>query len=141
MRLAAVEAGLIEDIDSDRLQLALEPEGAVISSAMDAPPELRSKLTIGQRLMILDCGGGTVDVTVSELLGSDPPKLKEILPPSGGSWGGTLVDAEFRKFCNTLLFPDGQAGAPSHSDAAAASAALDAWEAAKVRRGGQCSGG
>jgi hypothetical protein len=131
MRLAAFEARMISELDSDRLQLALEPEGAVIASAMDAPPEVRAKLRVGERVMILDCGGGTVDVTVSEILGQDPPKLKEVLPPSGGSWGGTNVDAEFRKFVNEMLLPEGVSVMDKHADAAASAAALDAWEAAK----------
>lgn len=133
MRLAALEAGLIAELDSDRLQLALEPEGAVIASAMDAPPEVRAKLRVGARVMILDCGGGTVDVTVSELVGANPPKLREVLAPSGGSWGGTYVDAEFRKFVNSMLLPDGAAAMDSHADAAASAAALDAWEGAKCQ--------
>jgi hypothetical protein len=131
MRLSALEAGLIDELDSERLQLALEPEGAVIASAMDAPADVRAKLKVGQRVMILDCGGGTVDVTVSELVGASPPKLREVLAPSGGSWGGTYVDAEFRKFINTMLLPDGAAAMDSHADAAASAAALDAWESAK----------
>ena len=132
MRRAAHAAGLIAELDSERLSLALEPEGAVISSAMDAPPEVRAALRVGSRVMVLDCGGGTVDCTVSELLSNDPPKLREILAPSGGSWGGTNVDAQFRKFINDVILSSGAAGAAdSHADAAAASAALDAWESAK----------
>lgn len=107
MRLAAVAAHIIDNVESDRLQLALEPEGAVIAAMMDAPPQLQKALGIGQRVMILDCGGGTVDVTVSELVDVNPPKLKEILPASGGAWGGTYVDAQFRKFANALVRPSG----------------------------------
>ena len=131
MRLAAVEAGIIADADSEQLQLALEPEGAVIASMLDASPEVRSRLGVGQRVLVLDAGGGTVDCTVSELVGADPPRLRELLPPSGGSWGGTNVDAEFRKFVNQVLLPEGARAADSHADAAASAAALDAWETAK----------
>jgi len=158
MRLSAVSAGMIDTVDSDRLQLALEPEGAVIAAMMDAPSDLQKQLVIGQRIMILDCGGGTVDVTVSELVDISPPKLKEILPASGDAWGGTIVDAQFRKFANSLIAQDSNTssssniedddsstttiatpkGQPSHhtdhtiSDAAALSACMDAWETAKV---------
>ena len=131
MRAAAVEAGLIPDVDSDRLQLALEPEGAVIASTLDAPADVRARLVIGQRVLVLDCGGGTVDCTVSEIVGTDPPRLRELLPPSGGSWGGTHVDAEFRKFVNAVLLPEGARASDAHADAAASAAALDAWETAK----------
>jgi len=133
MRQAAYQAGLISELDSDKLALALEPEGAVISSAMDAPPEIRAQLKVGQRVMVLDCGGGTVDCTVSEILSNDPPRLREILAPSGGSWGGTGVDKEFRKFVNDVILAGGnnQSGAGRHADASASAAALDAWENAK----------
>ena len=137
MRRAAFEAGMIAELDSDRLALALEPEGAIISSAMDAPPDVRASLRVGARIMVLDCGGGTVDCTVSEILSNDPPKLREILAPSGGSWGGTNVDAEFRKFVNDVILAGSASGgaggsaADRHADAAASAAALDAWESAK----------
>jgi hypothetical protein len=136
MRRAAFEAGMIPELDSDRLSLALEPEGAIISSAMDAPPDVRAALRVGSRVMVLDCGGGTVDVTVSEILSNDPPKLREILAPSGGSWGGTNVDAEFRKFVNDVILSGSGSGSSGegsdrHADAAASAAALDAWESAK----------
>ncbi len=131
MRLAAATAGLIPDVDSDRLQLALEPEGAVIASTLDAPADVRARLVAGQRVLVLDCGGGTVDCTVSEMVGVDPPRLRELLPPSGGSWGGTHVDAEFRKFVNAVLLPEGARATDAHADAAASAAALDAWETAK----------
>jgi molecular chaperone DnaK (HSP70) len=58
MRSAAVEAGLIPDANSNRLALALEPEGAVIASALEAPEEVKARLTVGQRLLIVDAGGG-----------------------------------------------------------------------------------
>jgi hypothetical protein len=131
MRGAAVAAGLIADEDSGALQLALEPEGAVIASTLDAPADVRARLVVGTRALVLDCGGGTVDCTVSEIVGVDPPRLRELLPPSGGSWGGTHVDAEFRKFVNAVLLPEGARAADSHADAAASAAALDAWETAK----------
>ena len=41
MRECAVEAGLIAEVGSSRLALALEPECAVISSALEAPKEVR----------------------------------------------------------------------------------------------------
>jgi hypothetical protein len=151
MRLAAVTAGMIDTPDSDRLQLALEPEGAVIAAMMDAPPELQRSLGVGQRVMILDCGGGTVDVTVSELVDVSPPKLKEILPASGDAWGGTIVDAQFRKLANELVgqrpaaaagaaagddaSPSTPAGPASEdaktADAVALASCMDAWETAK----------
>lgn len=133
MRQAAFQAGLISELESDRLALALEPEGAVISSAMDAPPEVRAQLKVGQRVMVLDCGGGTVDCTVSEIQSNDPPRLKEILAPTGGSWGGSYVDAEFRKFVNDVILST----SPSAAVAAAASTVSTASDPETASPGGE----
>ena len=47
----------------------------------------------GTRYMIVDCGGGTVDLTVHEM--EDAGTLKELYKASGGAWGAIGVDTEF----------------------------------------------
>ena len=47
----------------------------------------------GTRYMIVDCGGGTVDLTVHEM--EDTGTLKELYKASGGAWGAIGVDTEF----------------------------------------------
>lgn len=121
-------------IPLDLLSLCLEPEGAVIAAMSEATPEIQRKLVVGSGVMILDCGGGTVDITVSSVTSTEPYSLQEILPASGDAWGGTLVDAEYRKFANTLLCPPGADGMASgqRADPAALAAMMDSWETAKV---------
>ena len=46
--------------------------------------------------MIVDCGGGTVDLTIRKLLGNN--KLSEITERSGDFCGSTFIDKEFIKF-------------------------------------------
>jgi len=46
--------------------------------------------------MIVDCGGGTVDLTTHRLLEDD--KLDEIVVRKGDSCGGSFVDEEFLSF-------------------------------------------
>ncbi|XP_046570202.1 uncharacterized protein LOC124278523 isoform X2 [Haliotis rubra] len=60
----------------------------------DLPPDhpLESKIK-GTRYMVVDCGGGTVDITVHEL-GNDN-KLTELYKATGGPYGATAVDDEF----------------------------------------------
>jgi molecular chaperone DnaK (HSP70) len=128
MRKAAHAAGLIAAEDSSRLILALEPEGAAIASMLGAAPAARARFCLGERVLVMDCGGGTVDVTVSEIRSEAPLQLKEILHPSGGPWGGTYVDMNFVQFVNELLGPDAAA-----VDASARIEVEDAWEAVKVR--------
>ena len=47
----------------------------------------------GMRYIVVDCGGGTVDLTVHEMEASG--LLKELYKASGGAWGAIGVDREF----------------------------------------------
>ena len=47
----------------------------------------------GTRYIVVDCGGGTVDLTVHEM--EDGGTLKELYKASGGAWGAMGVDKEF----------------------------------------------
>ena len=134
MREAALRAGIVggaSGLPMERLLLCLEPEGAIIASMLDVAPDVKERLVVGSGVMVLDCGGGTVDVTVSEVTGVEPYALKEILPASGDAWGGTLVDAEARKFFNALLAPRGAQAVGQLADAASLTAVMDSWEQAK----------
>ena len=101
MRKAAVEAGIIEHSNSPSLLLCLEPEGASIQCREDAEDGLKTEMTKGTVVLVLDCGGGTVDITVHRLT-SDPSEnflCEEILPSSGGcEWGSKYVDKYFEEF-------------------------------------------
>ena len=99
MRKAATMAGIIESETSDRLQLVLEPEAACVACEQE-----HSNLKKGDKFMVLDCGGGTVDITMHQVEEKEPTlKLKEIAPPSGGPFGSTYVDLEFEKFLKDLV--------------------------------------
>lgn len=104
MRKAAFKAGLIDNELSDNLMLVLEPEGA--SLAVHVGASQHGLLGPGSRFMVLDCGGGTVDITVHEVLTVQPLALKAIAVPSGGNWGGDYVNIEFKKFLKELLGPE-----------------------------------
>ena len=53
--------------------------------------------------MVLDCGGGTVDITTHRCLSKLPFRLQEVAHPEGGGWGSTYVDAQFGLFLQDLL--------------------------------------
>ena len=101
MRKAAVEAGIIPHVNSDLLMLCLEPEGASIQCREDADEVLKNKMTKGTVVLVLDCGGGTVDITVNKMT-SNPDETflsEEVLPSSGGcEWGAKYVDQYFEVF-------------------------------------------
>ncbi|XP_033743555.1 heat shock 70 kDa protein 12A-like [Pecten maximus] len=96
MREAARQAGICEH----NLSIALEPEAAALYCKMLPVEKLDSgsdkslgMFKAGTEYMVLDLGGGTVDVTVQRVLGDG--NLEEIFKASGGAWGGTKVDESF----------------------------------------------
>ena len=67
MRKAALKAGIIQELSGANLLLCLEPEGASIQCRNDAEDQLKNQMAKGSVVMVLDCGGGTVDITVHKL--------------------------------------------------------------------------
>jgi molecular chaperone DnaK (HSP70) len=94
MEKAAIKAGLISSQGGDlqRLLFALEPEAAAVY-CIEEDKALAQESKSGTRFMTVDCGGGTVDITVHEIT---PNGLKEVVRGSGGLYGGKNVDAAFR---------------------------------------------
>ncbi|XP_056006368.1 heat shock 70 kDa protein 12A-like [Ostrea edulis] len=94
MREAAIQAG----IEDDKLILALEPESAALLCKQLAlirdVEDINIKMfDTGSKFMVVDCGGGTVDVTAYEVIDSN--SLREIHCASGNDVGGTNVDRLF----------------------------------------------
>lgn len=98
MRRAAQEAGL--PTEDDRLLLALEPEAAahharvsgvkVVGSGNDSTPSL---MLPGARFMVVDCGGGTVDITAYR--NDEQSRMVEIGRVSGDKRGSQYVNEAF----------------------------------------------
>lgn len=104
MRIAAHKAGIISAMDDDsQLRLCLEPEAACLAVSMREAPRL---ISAGSKIMILDCGGGTVDITTHTYESGSPLRLKEIALPTGGAWGSTCVDNQFIGWLQKLLGRD-----------------------------------
>ncbi|RGB33495.1 hypothetical protein C1646_669295 [Rhizophagus diaphanus] len=94
MRECAFNAGLINNRFSEKLQFTTEPEAAAVYCTNNtlkqhnlAEPETT--------FMIVDCGGGTVDLTTRKLL--EDNTLGEITERSGDFCGSTFIDKEFIK--------------------------------------------
>ena len=106
MRKAAYEAKLIDNANSTQLLLCLEPEGASIQCREDSEESLKGQLISPNVVMVLDCGGGTVDITVHKLLCGLGERFlcEELLPSDGGSeWGSKFVDKYFEEFLKELF--------------------------------------
>ncbi|XP_019622014.1 PREDICTED: heat shock 70 kDa protein 12A-like [Branchiostoma belcheri] len=104
MRQAAYKAGIASEDNDGQLLIALEPEAAGIFCCHDATDNQLVEVEKGDRYMIVDCGGGTVDIAVHEV--SENNKAKEVSTASGGNWGGTKVDEQFLKLLDAIFGAD-----------------------------------
>ena len=82
---------------SDNIEIALEPEAAALSCRVDLA---NTWVTVDKpkqlRYIVVDCGGGTVDVTVNSL-DMATNKIDEIQAATGGPWGGMEVDKKIKE--------------------------------------------
>nr|XP_033799611.1 heat shock 70 kDa protein 12A [Geotrypetes seraphini] len=67
--------------------------------------ELWSELEEGDRYVVVDCGGGTVDLTVHQIRLPEG-HLKELYKASGGPYGALGVDYEFEKLLCKIFGED-----------------------------------
>ncbi|XP_071947074.1 uncharacterized protein [Antedon mediterranea] len=118
IRKATYLAGIGSPSNPDQLTIALEPEAASIyirqlKKTEFVPDKSKRKsiievenmnaslytvpenLTKGCRYIVVDCGGGTVDITVHQI--EDHNGLVEVHRASGGTFGSISVDRQFQK--------------------------------------------
>ena len=84
------------------LIIALEPECAALHIRSQKDRHVAFKcLQYG----VVDCGGGTVDIAYHGLDKCEDGRfvVKELAPPSGGPYGGMLVDEEFEKLLEPVF--------------------------------------
>ncbi|KAJ8297634.1 hypothetical protein KUTeg_024165 [Tegillarca granosa] len=108
MRVAAEEAG----IPSDQLVIALEPEAAsVYAKDVNVKREqtedeqlILSPYDPGTKFMVVDLGGGTVDITVREVM--KDRTLKELYGACGNAKGGNTVNKDMLEFLTEIIGDD-----------------------------------
>ncbi|CAG8791355.1 35958_t:CDS:2, partial [Gigaspora margarita] len=93
MRQCIYDAGLINHSGTQNLKFTTEPEAAAVH-CMKVLKE--HGLKIGDKYLVVDCGGGTVDLTVRKLL--DNNQLGEDTERSMDFCGSSFVDKEFLRF-------------------------------------------
>jgi molecular chaperone DnaK (HSP70) len=136
MRQAAVSAGLPSD--DRRLILALEPEAAAhharlagVRTVGSTAGRRASLMSAGSKFMVVDCGGGTVDITAYRVDRSG--RLIEIGRDYGDSLGaefinkGLVSEVFASRFGSFDRLFEIVRGAPTAFDDM-----LDAWERAKL---------
>ncbi|XP_060065172.1 heat shock 70 kDa protein 12A-like [Ylistrum balloti] len=106
MREAAQAAGIC----TDHLKLALEPEAASMYCMKEHGIKVREESTgrtltplfeEGSKVIVVDMGGGTIDITVHEITVGQ--RIREIRRASGGAYGGTTVDKAFLTFLQQVF--------------------------------------
>ncbi|KAG9304705.1 hypothetical protein G9A89_016184 [Geosiphon pyriformis] len=98
LRYCAYQARLLDIEESSNLIFTTEPEAAAIYCLH----YLREyPLRENEPFMVVDCGGGTVDLTIRNLLSQR--KIGEITMRTGGLCGSSYVDREFLKYLSKIL--------------------------------------
>ncbi|XP_061164938.1 heat shock 70 kDa protein 12A-like [Saccostrea echinata] len=97
MRKAAEEAG----IPRKKLTLVYEPEMAAVWFVN----ENKMEVPTGTKFILVDLGGGTIDITVQEVLQNN--KIRQLIPAMGVACGGTTLDECLthtieKKFANNI---------------------------------------
>ncbi|MFB8027342.1 MULTISPECIES: Hsp70 family protein [unclassified Streptomyces] len=149
MRKAATAAGLPGD--RERLLLVQEPEAAAVHCALYtghllAPGHPESRLDVdaqpGSRFMVVDCGGGTVDITSYRIRpeGVGPGRLDETRVADGDRLGSAYVNQAF-----TDLVLEGRFGAAALAKLLAdfpkeMSELESTWESVKVNLASETDG-
>lgn len=99
-----MQADLCSPSSGNRLVIALEPECAAlyVRSQRDRHP---NPALLAKAYAVVDCGGGTVDIAYHSVERQDGDTLivKELALPSGGPYGGKLVDREFEKLLDKVF--------------------------------------
>ncbi|KAL3183029.1 hypothetical protein MRX96_006819 [Rhipicephalus microplus] len=121
------DAGIGSPDFPEQLIIALEPEAASVYCRKlrmhqlvpeaparvhlfrEAAPELNTEPAVderpGTKYMVVDCGGGTVDITVHELH-DQHGTLKELHKATGGPCGSLGIDREFERLLRAIFSSD-----------------------------------
>ncbi|XP_039889784.1 heat shock 70 kDa protein 12A isoform X9 [Simochromis diagramma] len=123
MREAAYKSGLVSRENPEQLIIALEPEAASIycrklrlhqmvdlgtqttQNGFSPSDNVGSGMSQGDRYVVVDCGGGTVDLTVHQIRLPEG-HLKELYKASGGPYGSIGIDYEFEKLLCKIFGQD-----------------------------------
>ena len=92
-----------------KLVLALEPECAALYCQQLTNDKMANHCRVQKNLdysisnsyMVLDIGGGTVDVAVYNSQSENI--FESVLPPTGNDWGGTKVNEEYSKLLQEIV--------------------------------------
>eukprot|EP00903_Cladosiphon_okamuranus_P015919 g14704.t1 len=131
MRQAAIKAGYIQGgSDDEALVLCMEPIAACLALGD------RLTWTKNDKYLVVDCGGGTVDISAFVVVSADPANLDQVGKAIGGPWGSTNVDKQFEGYLKDFVESVAEDVSRRNLERFFVSSAmyriLQAWERAKV---------
>ena len=95
MKRAARRAGILDMRDAGETELILvqEPEAAALATLMErrAYPDMVD----GETFMVVDCGGGTVDIISYKVMSIEPFRVREVVAGAGKLCGAFMIDDKF----------------------------------------------
>ncbi|KAI1883800.1 hypothetical protein AGOR_G00235320 [Albula goreensis] len=111
MREAATQAGLVTELNSEKLILATEAEAALVwckqlpqdGFITEELSEGTLEHSPGTQYIVVDYGAETTDITVLEVLENE--SLKVLHSASGGDMGGNTVDLKFKSILRDIFQP------------------------------------
>ncbi|KAM3454314.1 hypothetical protein MY5147_001271 [Beauveria neobassiana] len=98
-RAAAIQAGFLRDENDNRLTLVSEPEAAALFCSKTGLLNLK----VHDAVLIVDCGGGTVDLIAYEVEEENPFTVAECTAGSGDSCGSTALNRNFSNILRTKI--------------------------------------
>jgi molecular chaperone DnaK (HSP70) len=102
MRQAAHRAGIVDSPASQALVIALEPEAAALYARHEEGGPLA--MSAGHTFMVVDAGGGTVDITVHQVVRRGGElALAEMTAGVGALFGATYVDEAFVQHFRSMV--------------------------------------
>eukprot|EP00752_Nemacystus_decipiens_P005430 g4921.t1 len=131
MRQAAIKAGYIQGGNDDEgLVLCMEPVAACLALGD------RLSWKMNDKYLVIDCGGGTVDISAFTVANVTPARLDQLGKAVGGPWGSTKVDEQFegylKDFVHSVAEDAGERSLKVFFASSAMYRILQAWERAKV---------
>ncbi|GAW13738.1 hypothetical protein ANO14919_031270 [Xylariales sp. No.14919] len=94
--LAGISADRGQHVGRTTFSFISEPEAAAIATMPDL--EGREDLQVGDSFVVVDAGGGTVDVISYKINTLEPLSVSECVEGEGALCGGTYLDKEFESF-------------------------------------------
>eukprot|EP01084_Bolivina_argentea_P092332 166119_1 len=99
MRQWTIKSGLVlPEQASTQCKIVYEPDCASLSILRHI-----GKFSAGDRYILVDAGGGTVDIACHEII--DENGVREIVHPTGGKWGSCYIDDQYIRLLSDIFTP------------------------------------